>query len=46
VWWVPSLDDAADRLENELGEGDALLTLGAGDVDRVAAALVEADGAS
>ena len=27
----------------ELGEGDALLTLGAGDVDRVAAALVEGD---
>jgi len=46
VWWVPSLDDAAARLENELGDGDALLTLGAGDVDRVAAALVEADGAS
>jgi len=46
VWWVPSLDHAATRLRDELGEGDALLTLGAGDVDRVAAALVEADGAS
>ena len=45
VWWVPSLDDAATRLQDELGEGDALLTLGAGDVDRVAAVLVEADGA-
>ena len=39
VWWVPSLDAAAARLGAELGEGDALLTLGAGDVDRVAAAL-------
>ncbi|MEK6228415.1 MAG: UDP-N-acetylmuramate--L-alanine ligase [Actinomycetota bacterium] len=46
VWWVPSLDDAAARLGAELGEEDALLTLGAGDVDRVAAALVEADGGS
>ena len=46
VWWVPSLDDAATRLRGELGEGDALLTLGAGDVDRVAGALVEADGGS
>ena len=44
VWWVPALDEAAARLGTELGEGDALLTLGAGDVDRVAAALVEANG--
>ena len=41
VWWVPSLEQAAERLEGELREGDALLTLGAGDVDRVAAALVD-----
>lgn len=37
VWWVPALEDAARMLRAELREGDVLLTLGAGDVDRVAA---------
>jgi UDP-N-acetylmuramate--alanine ligase len=41
VWWIPSLDDAEERLRHELREGDLLLTLGAGDVDRVARGLVE-----
>lgn len=39
VWWLPSLEEAAARLEEELGEGDVLLTLGAGDIDLLAAAL-------
>jgi UDP-N-acetylmuramate--alanine ligase len=36
VWWVPSLEEASGRLREELREGDMLVTLGAGDVDRVA----------
>ncbi len=39
VWWLPSMAAAADRLQRALSEGDVLLTLGAGDVDRLAAAL-------
>jgi UDP-N-acetylmuramate-alanine ligase len=40
VFWTPSLEDAERALDAELREGDLLLTLGAGDVDRLAAALV------
>jgi UDP-N-acetylmuramate--alanine ligase len=36
VWWTPAMDDAEHRLQAELREGDVLLTLGAGDVDRLA----------
>jgi len=36
VWWLPDLEEAVRRLAAELSEGDVLLTLGAGDVDRVA----------
>ena len=36
VYWTPGLDDAERLLREELGEGDALLTLGAGDVDALA----------
>jgi UDP-N-acetylmuramate--alanine ligase len=39
VYWAPSLDDGRDLLRDELRAGDVLVTLGAGDVDRVAAAL-------
>jgi len=39
VWWIPSMDDAATVLEAELREGDILLTLGAGNVDWLAARL-------
>jgi UDP-N-acetylmuramate--alanine ligase len=42
VWWLPRLEDAERMLSRHLGEGDLLLTLGAGDVDRLARALVEA----
>jgi UDP-N-acetylmuramate--alanine ligase len=41
VWWIPSLEEAEERLRDELHEGDLLLTLGAGDVDRVARGLME-----
>lgn len=36
VYWLPSMDEAAALLERELGPGDVLLTLGAGDVHRLA----------
>jgi UDP-N-acetylmuramate--alanine ligase len=40
VWWLPSMDAAAEMLAAQLGAGDVLLTLGAGDVDKLAARLV------
>jgi UDP-N-acetylmuramate--alanine ligase len=39
VWWLPELDLALRMLEAQLGEHDLLVTLGAGDVDRVATGL-------
>jgi UDP-N-acetylmuramate--alanine ligase len=36
VWWLPELDQATQMLAAELSERDLLVTLGAGDVDRVA----------
>ncbi|HEX2071857.1 MAG TPA: UDP-N-acetylmuramate--L-alanine ligase [Thermoleophilaceae bacterium] len=42
IWWLPSLDDAERMLSDRLREGDVLLTLGAGDVDVLAAHLTEA----
>ena len=39
VWWLPRAADAERMLEGELREGDLLITLGAGDVDRVAKSL-------
>ena len=42
VYWVPRMADAERLLATELREGDVLLTLGAGDVDRVAERLVAA----
>jgi UDP-N-acetylmuramate--alanine ligase len=39
VWWLPRIDDAERHLRAELGEGDVLLTLGAGDVDELAKGL-------
>jgi UDP-N-acetylmuramate--alanine ligase len=40
VWWLPELDQAGRMLASELGEDDLLVTLGAGDVDRVAKGLI------
>jgi UDP-N-acetylmuramate--alanine ligase len=42
VLWTPSMDDAERALASILTEGDLLLTLGAGDVDTLAARLVDA----
>jgi UDP-N-acetylmuramate--alanine ligase len=39
VWWLPQLELAQRMLESRLGEHDLLVTLGAGDVDRIARAL-------
>ena len=43
VWWLPGMDDAERMLRERLREGDVLLTLGAGDVVRLAERL--SDGA-
>jgi UDP-N-acetylmuramate--alanine ligase len=39
VWWIPSMDEAAELLARELRDGDVLLTLGAGNVDTLASRL-------
>src|SRR3954452_12344320 len=39
VYWTPTQDDAERLLRDVLGPGDVLITLGAGDVDRLAARL-------
>jgi UDP-N-acetylmuramate--alanine ligase len=44
VWWLPALADAERMLAAELREDDLLVTLGAGDVDRLARALTAGDG--
>jgi UDP-N-acetylmuramate--alanine ligase len=43
VLWTPSMADAERALSSTLGEGDLLLTLGAGDVDRLAERLVASE---
>jgi UDP-N-acetylmuramate-alanine ligase len=40
VWWLPRIDDAERMLRSELGEGDLVVTLGAGNVDELARRLV------
>jgi len=42
VWWLPRLEQARQLLAGELRAGDALLTLGAGDVDGLARGLATA----
>jgi UDP-N-acetylmuramate-alanine ligase len=42
VYWLPTPEDAARVLGAELGEGDMLVTLGAGNVDEVARRLTAA----
>ncbi len=41
VGWAPQLDDAAALLARRARPGDLVLTMGAGDVDRAAAAILE-----
>jgi UDP-N-acetylmuramate-alanine ligase len=36
VWWLPTLEEAESILSDRLADGDVVVTLGAGDVDRLA----------
>jgi UDP-N-acetylmuramate--alanine ligase len=44
VWWLPTAEAAAEALRPRLAEGDVLITIGAGDVYRLAEALVDGGG--
>lgn len=46
VWWLPSMVAAERMLRDRLRAGDVLLTLGAGDVDRLADRLTGSERAS
>ena len=41
VWWLPTAEGAAQALAPRLGEGDILITIGAGDIFRLAESLVD-----
>jgi UDP-N-acetylmuramate--alanine ligase len=41
VWWLPTADQAEQALAPELREGDLLITIGAGDIHKLAEALVD-----
>jgi UDP-N-acetylmuramate--alanine ligase len=45
VWWLPTAELAAQALRPRLGEGDVLITIGAGDINKLADALVNSAGA-
>jgi UDP-N-acetylmuramate-alanine ligase len=42
IGWAPALEDAARLVAGWARQGDTVLTLGAGDVDRAAALILEA----
>jgi UDP-N-acetylmuramate--alanine ligase len=44
VWWLPTAEVAAAALRPRLGEGDLLITIGAGDIFKLAEALVDGGG--
>jgi len=44
VWWLPDAEQAAQALGTTLGEGDLLITIGAGDINKLAEALVDGGG--
>ncbi len=44
VWWLPDAEPAAQALGPSLGEGDLLVTIGAGDIFKLAEALVDEGG--
>jgi len=44
VVWTPGLESARKALETRLGPGDVLVTVGAGDVYRLAEAIVAGGG--
>jgi UDP-N-acetylmuramate--alanine ligase len=41
VWWLPTAEQAAEAIGPRLGEGDLLITIGAGDIHKLADALVD-----
>jgi UDP-N-acetylmuramate-alanine ligase len=41
VWWLPTAEAAVQALGPRLGEGDLLITIGAGDIYKLAEALVD-----
>jgi UDP-N-acetylmuramate--alanine ligase len=44
VWWLPTAEQAAQALGTSLREGDLLITIGAGDINELAEALVDEGG--
>jgi UDP-N-acetylmuramate--alanine ligase len=44
VYWLPAIDEAARVLEGILRDDDLCLAMGAGDIDRLARALVAGEG--
>jgi UDP-N-acetylmuramate-alanine ligase len=44
VWWLRDSEHAREALAPRLGEGDVLVTLGAGDIFKLADALVKEGG--
>jgi UDP-N-acetylmuramate--alanine ligase len=44
VWWLPTAEQAAQALGPRLGEGDLLITIGAGDIYKLAESLIDGDG--
>jgi UDP-N-acetylmuramate--alanine ligase len=44
VWWLPTAEQAARALAPRLGDGDLLITIGAGDIYRLAEELVDGGG--
>ncbi len=46
VWWLPDAELAAQALGPRLGDGDVLITIGAGDIYKLAEALVDGAGAA
>jgi UDP-N-acetylmuramate--alanine ligase len=44
VWWLPDADAAATALGPQLSDGDLLVTIGAGDIFKLAEALADGDG--
>jgi UDP-N-acetylmuramate--alanine ligase len=41
VWWLPTLEEAESVIAGQLAEGDLVVTLGAGDIERLAERLAE-----
>jgi UDP-N-acetylmuramate--alanine ligase len=44
VWWLPTAEQAVEALAPRLREGDLLITIGAGDIHKLAEALVDGVG--